>query len=159
MSEQIVEVKSSIKRDGQKLIVYEDRVEITKKDTTSFFNTMTSKTIPISSITSVQLKPPGKIIGGFIAFSIPGGNERQGSSTFNAVTDENAFVIFEDSYPAACKAKKYIDDAIANRKTGSTSVVNQLSPAEEIKRFKELLDLGIITQEEFEAKKKQLLGL
>lgn len=30
---------------------------------------------------------------------------------------------------------------------------------EEIKKFKELLDEGIITQEEFDAKKKQLLGL
>ena len=33
------------------------------------------------------------------------------------------------------------------------------SAADEIKKFKELLDLGIITQEEFDAKKKQLLGL
>ena len=33
------------------------------------------------------------------------------------------------------------------------------SDAEEIKKFKDLLDSGIITQEEFEAKKKQLLGL
>lgn len=31
--------------------------------------------------------------------------------------------------------------------------------AEEIKKFKELLDMGIITQDEFDAKKKQLLGL
>lgn len=31
--------------------------------------------------------------------------------------------------------------------------------AEELKQFKELLDMGIITQEEFDAKKKQLLGL
>lgn len=34
-----------------------------------------------------------------------------------------------------------------------------LSAAEEIKQFKDLLDQGIITQEEFEGKKKQLLGL
>ena len=33
------------------------------------------------------------------------------------------------------------------------------SPVEEIKKYKELLDSGIITQEEFDAKKKQLLGL
>ena len=33
------------------------------------------------------------------------------------------------------------------------------SAAEQIKQFKELLDSGIITQEEFDAKKKQLLGL
>lgn len=34
-----------------------------------------------------------------------------------------------------------------------------LSNAEELKKFKELLDMGAITQEEFDAKKKQLLGL
>lgn len=39
--------------------------------------------------------------------------------------------------------------------TPSTNV----SATEEIKKFKELLDMGIITQEEFDAKKKQLLGL
>lgn len=33
------------------------------------------------------------------------------------------------------------------------------SPADEIRRFKQLLDEGIITQEEFDKKKKQLLGL
>lgn len=37
--------------------------------------------------------------------------------------------------------------------------VNGISSADEIKKFKELLDSGIISQEEFETKKKQLLGL
>ena len=41
----------------------------------------------------------------------------------------------------------------------STTVHVEKSPAEQIKEFKELLDLGIITQDEFEKKKKQLLGL
>ena len=40
-----------------------------------------------------------------------------------------------------------------------TTIVNASSPAEELKKMKELLDLGIITQEELDAKKKQLLGL
>ena len=35
----------------------------------------------------------------------------------------------------------------------------QMSNADELKKFKELLDSGIITQEEFDTKKKQLLGL
>ena len=39
------------------------------------------------------------------------------------------------------------------------SEASSLSPAEELKKFKELLDMGAITQEEFNAKKKQLLGL
>lgn len=34
-----------------------------------------------------------------------------------------------------------------------------LSAADEIKKFKDLLDSGVISQEEFDAKKKQLLGL
>lgn len=34
-----------------------------------------------------------------------------------------------------------------------------LGTAEELKTYKELLDTGVITQEEFDAKKKQLLGL
>lgn len=37
--------------------------------------------------------------------------------------------------------------------------VNSVSAADELKKFKELLDMGVITQEEFETKKKQLLGL
>ena len=34
-----------------------------------------------------------------------------------------------------------------------------VSAADELKKFKELLDMGAISQEEFDAKKKQLLGL
>ena len=34
-----------------------------------------------------------------------------------------------------------------------------VSNADELKKFKDLLDAGIISQEEFDAKKKQLLGL
>ena len=38
-------------------------------------------------------------------------------------------------------------------------VVQQTSAADELKKFKELLDVGAITQAEFDAKKKQLLGI
>lgn len=34
-----------------------------------------------------------------------------------------------------------------------------ISAADEILKFKQLMDAGIITEQEFEAKKKQLLGL
>ena len=47
-------------------------------------------------------------------------------------------------------------------KVAATPVIKQEIPqsnADELKKFKELLDSGIITQEEFDAKKKQLLGL
>jgi predicted Zn-dependent peptidase len=34
-----------------------------------------------------------------------------------------------------------------------------LSAADEIRKFKDLLDSGVISQEEFDKKKEQLLGL
>ena len=43
--------------------------------------------------------------------------------------------------------------------TEQTIISTPLSNAEELKKYKDLLDAGIITQEEFDAKKKQLLGL
>jgi hypothetical protein len=46
---------------------------------------------------------------------------------------------------------------ISSQNNGAPQSVS--SAADEIKKFKELLDMGVITQEEFDAKKKQLLGL
>lgn len=45
------------------------------------------------------------------------------------------------------------------KKNNSQSTVSNSSSADEIKKYKDLLDSGAITQEEFDAKKKQLLGL
>ena len=42
---------------------------------------------------------------------------------------------------------------------GGTQNATTVSAADELKKFKELLDMGVISQEEFDAKKKQLLGL
>lgn len=44
-------------------------------------------------------------------------------------------------------------------KINSTQNNEKSSNADELKKFRDLLDSGIITQEEFEQKKKQLLGL
>ena len=54
-----------------------------------------------------------------------------------------------------------ISELVSSRNNKSNSVNFSIpqSNADELKKFKELLDSGIITQEEFDAKKKQLLGL
>ena len=43
--------------------------------------------------------------------------------------------------------------------TSALKNCSQLDAADELKKYKDLLDSGVITQEEFDAKKKQLLGL
>lgn len=54
------------------------------------------------------------------------------------------------------EVKEFFEDKIMNVHKSSDS---NNSAADEIRKFKGLLDDGIITQEEFDAKKKQLLGL
>ena len=48
---------------------------------------------------------------------------------------------------------------MCNSRNLSSPTPQPVSAADEIKKFKELLDIGAITQEEFDQKKKQLLGL
>lgn len=55
------------------------------------------------------------------------------------------------------KAHSVIDEIMKSKKI--TQHVHETSSADEILRFKQLLDSGIITEEEFSKKKKQLLGL
>lgn len=55
--------------------------------------------------------------------------------------------------------KECLSELWCKSKKNAPVVVNNLSAADEIKKYKELLDLGIITQEEFDQKKKQLLNL
>lgn len=47
----------------------------------------------------------------------------------------------------------------AARTAPAAAATPALSNADELKKYKELLDMGAITQEEFDAKKNQLLGL
>lgn len=67
------------------------------------------------------------------------------------------------SYSADRKAKLksefYNGQHMRNGSVVAQPVATQASGADELKKFKELLDMGAITQEEFDAKKKQLLGL
>ena len=44
-------------------------------------------------------------------------------------------------------------------KSEKSETISNITAADEIRKFKELLDEGVITQDEFDAKKKQLLGL
>ena len=61
--------------------------------------------------------------------------------------------------------KSTIMDSIAALPTenivAATEIKQEIQPssADELKKYKELLDMGVISQEEFDAKKKQLLGL
>jgi hypothetical protein len=59
----------------------------------------------------------------------------------------------------AAEIDKLIRELVKETKKEATTVIQQASGADELLKYKQLLDAGIISQEEFEAKKKQILGL
>ena len=140
--------------------VYEDRIIIERGGFLGFMSQglAGSKTIPMDSIMSVQFKEGNSFFNGFIQFGILGGREFQGG-VFNATQDENTVMINRSTNNEAYQIKKYVEERILKRGKNQGTVVQQVSAADELKKFKELLDMGVITQEEFNAKKKQLLGM
>ena len=72
--------------------------------------------------------------------------------------NDNAFVYVKRSLnDEVSSAKSFIENQMIKSKQASRTVVNTLSPADELRKFKQLLDDGIINQAEFDEKKKQLL--
>lgn len=110
-----------------------------------------------ADLTAVQFREPGSITDGYIEFEYPG--SRSGTNT-NAYTSENSFQFGKTHTMLMREIYEYIDGRIRDAKTAKQQPAVQVySAAEELKKFKELMDMGIITQEEFDAKKKQILGL
>lgn len=92
------------------------------------------------------------------------------ANNLNALSDSNKIPFCSGMFSYA-RANEYVKSLFIDIKkamdaykeaesnaatTGTTAAVSQ---AEELMKFKELFDSGVITQEEFEAKKKQLLGI
>jgi len=151
---------------GKILDVYENKVVFTSTQSTStvvtglvFGTSMTQgeKTIYYKDAIGVQYKPSA-IADGYIQVETAAGGVSSSSSQYGG---ENAIQFSgkqsnEDAEVIVAYIRKQIED-IKNAPAGG--VIQQVSPAEELKKFKDLLEAGIITQEEFDAKKKQLLGL
>lgn len=154
------EVKFYLKGYNGQLSVYENKVVIERKGLLGALTNGLSgaKTIPMDSITTVQLKEASAMVNGYIQFGLLGSVER-GGGVYDAVGDENAVIILRKSNDDARRIRDYIENIIMNRNKTQTTVIQQTSVADELKKFKELMDAGIISQEEFEAKKKELLNL
>lgn len=68
-------------------------------------------------------------------------------------------ILYKSVFPLAQEALSVLRIITKSTELPQGRAAENLSSADEIMKFKQLLDNGIITQEEFEQKKKQLLGL
>lgn len=146
--------------NGQ-LELYNDKIVIKRKGalakmTQGFFKG--DKTLYLRQITGIQVKKGGMLTNGYIQFTVPGGVENRKGLT-DATKDENTVMFNKKDNDLVDKIKIKIEELQNDNLNNGTFVQQQLSPADEIKKYKGLLDEGIITGEEFNQKKKQLLGL
>ena len=115
-----------------------------------------STTIPFSSIGSIEIKEPTRLAKGSMTIRTIESNTSSIHLGLGISANFGAFhTIMFGMYelPIAQKIKEYVMN-YSPAPISSPAV----SAADEILKFKQLLDQGIITQSEFDAKKKQLLG-
>ena len=105
---------------------------------------------------------------GFNAKNRAVGVDLFGTQNLNAMQDTNRILFCSGmfSFSRTNDFANYVGTQIRaafnqykERDSVEVEVANNVSAADEIMKFKELMDAGIITEEEFELKKKQLLGL
>lgn len=142
------------------LYVYGDHLTLQAKKnlrswvTRDFFRG--TKEIYYSDILGVQYKDAGALIAGYIQF------ETATSHAKSNFDDENSFT-FDASYITNEQAKEvaeFVRGKVreARRPQGQTVVQTaSISVADELKKYKELLDSGVITQEEFDMQKEKIL--
>ena len=145
---------------GRRLIVFEDKVIIKTSVTPGSILTGNfsdgEKTIYYADCIGIQFKESGMQLGYLQLETASALMNNRASNFFN----ENSFT-FEGSVLNS-QMKEVADyirikvEECKKQKSGQTVAV---SAADELKKFKERLDSGVITQEVFDATKKQLWGL
>lgn len=138
--------------------LHEDKIVIKRKGLTNtiLHGFKGDKSIPISMITSIQFKEPGFLTAGYIQFGIQGGIESRGG-IYDAVKDENSITFIKKTKKDFIELKEYIENKIMSREKQRYSATG--NNLDELEKLSDLLNKHIITEEEFAAKKKQILGI
>ncbi len=146
--------------NGQ-LIVTPIKVTIQRKGFLGMTMQQGDKEIRLDQISAVQMKKPG-MTRGFIRISFLGGQEMKAATAVNAATDENAILISGGQWNDFLKAKALIEQYQQSAHAARTApqvMVQPQSQADELAKLAALRDKGVLTDEEFSAKKRQILGL
>jgi hypothetical protein len=121
-----------------------------------------AKKIHLKNITAVQFKEASSVITeGLIQLVIPGSQESK-RGLRAARFDENTIIFGTSNNELAKNLVSFMQTKIDELQVGQSQELRTQqqtqSVAQQLKDFKELLDSEIITQEEFNRKKEQLLG-
>lgn len=117
--------------------------------------------IPLAQITAVQVRPAGPLANGFIKFSLPGSPELRGGLS-DATKDENAVIFTRKQQPEFDAVRAYVERYLTARysteRPDAQTTMSPVDPMEQLRKLAEMKEAGIITQQEFDAKKAELLS-
>ena len=143
---------------GRSIKVYEDKAIITVNVTIGSLLTNNAtdgaKTIYYSDVIGVPFKECRATLG-YLQLETASMQMNNKNSNFFG---ENSYTFNADQNAKMVEVCQYIRDRVEYYKKPQP-VVQSVSGADELIKYKQLLDMGAITQDEFDAKKKQLLGL
>ena len=144
---------------GRSIKIYKDKVIINVKTGIGSLITGNAtdgeKTIYYRDVIGVQFKKSGVAIGYLQLETASTSMNNRNNNFFN----ENSFT-FDTTKVSNEKMEEvasYVKKQVETYKNMGAVQVNSFSAADEIKKYKELLDIGAITQEEYDTKKKELL--
>ncbi len=147
---------------GRALKVYEDKaiikVSVTLGSLLTSNATDGAKTIYYSDVIGVQYKECATTLG-YLQLETASQQMNNNNSNFFG---ENSFTFEANLNAKMAEVSKYVQERVEYYKSlrnHPQQVVQSHSNADELLKYKELLDMGALTQEEFEAKKKDLLNL
>ena len=160
MSESIMECHGV----GHLVTLFSNKIEISGKKGVMGMLTAggSSQSIRIKNITGVEYKKGG-FTNGYIQFrTASSANTTKGGmfSVLETADDPNTVHFPKKENDAFMALKDKVEDLMdgydAGQNAGSTAAP---SAADELKKYGDLLKDGLITQEDFDKKKKELLGL
>jgi len=142
-------------QNNSRLLLFPDKVRIERKGLNSMIiqGMAGDKDIAISTISAVQFKKSGTFTSGFIQFSFSGAKQSF-AGMISPMRNENTIMFNSKHQPEFEAIKNEIEKRINNPAPNPT-----FSSIGDLEKLAELRDKGVITQEEFQAKKKQILGL
>lgn len=144
---------------------YEDHVTISRKTLGgfSFQGVKGDRDIYYRDMVSVEYKKPTKLTNGYIQFIVNpelATNQKVGllATTQEASEDPNAVTLRAFTKKSTEETEVFYN-YVMERLAASKQQTSSSASTDDLRNLKSLLDDGIITQEDYDAKKKEILGL
>lgn len=115
------------------------------------------KQIPITALTSIQLKLGGLMVNGYIQFATGAGENVGGISA--ATGDENTIIFTERKNSAFQKLREVVNEAKLSK---DVKTVNQTAAGEtdasQLAKLADLFGQGLLSEKDFQEAKAKILG-